>query len=186
MIVDLRIEEANGRAERTVALEMLADVVDGSRDVTLGADKNYDTCDFVRACGNLNVTPHVAKNEGDGRSSAIDDRTTRHPGYENQPAGAQASGGDLGWTKTVANVRRTRYREDAGQRWRRAWWGCLQPPEDFEAGAMGPLRGAGPPRAARPSQACAWSSIPSQPHRNSHISSQVQARPLFFNTLLAA
>ena len=110
LLVDLRIEEANGTAERTVALEMLADVVDGIRDVTLGADKNYDTADFVRACRNLNITPHVAKNEGGRRNSAIDDRTTRHPGYGISQRVRKRVEEIYGWTKTVANFRRTRYK----------------------------------------------------------------------------
>jgi transposase len=110
LLVDLRIEEANGTAERTVALEMLADVVDGIRDVTLGADKNYDTADFVRACRNLNITPHVAKNEGGRRSSAIDGRTTRHPGYGISQRVRKRVEEIYGWTKTVANFRRTRYK----------------------------------------------------------------------------
>ena len=81
LLVDLRIDEANGTAERTVGLEMLADAVDGIREVTLGGDKNYDTRDFIRGCRNMNVTPHVARNITEHRGSGIDGRTTRHPGY---------------------------------------------------------------------------------------------------------
>ena len=47
---------------------------------TLGADKHYDTEDFVQRCRELNVTPHVAQNTS-RRSSRIDERTTRHAGY---------------------------------------------------------------------------------------------------------
>jgi len=110
LLVDLQIEEANGTAERTVALEMMADTVDGIRDVTLGGDKGYDTVDFVRGCRNLNVTPHVAQNEGQHRSSAIDDRTTRHPGYAVSQRVRKRVEEIFGWTKTVANFRRTRYK----------------------------------------------------------------------------
>lgn len=110
LLVDLRIEEANGTAERTVALEMLADNVDGIRDVTVGGDKNFDTVGFVGGCRHLNVTPHVAQNEGKHRSSAIDDRTTRHPGYAVSQRVRKRVEEIFGWTKTVANFRRTRYK----------------------------------------------------------------------------
>jgi len=110
LLLDLRIEEANGTAERTVALEMLADVVDGIREVTLGGDKNYDTVDFVGACRNMNITPHVAQNANERRSSAIDGRTTRHPGYAISQRVRKRVEEIFGWTKTVANFRRTRYK----------------------------------------------------------------------------
>ena len=110
LLVDLRIEEANGTAERTVALEMLADAVDGIRDVTLGGDKGYDTADFVQGCRNMNVTPHVAQNITERRGSAIDDRTTRHPGYAISQRIRKRVEEIFGWTKTVANFRRTRYK----------------------------------------------------------------------------
>jgi hypothetical protein len=110
LLVDLRIEEANGTAERTVGLEMLADVVDGIRDVTLGGDKNYDTVDFVGACRNMNVTPHVAQNASERRRSAIDARTTGHSGYAISQRVRKRVEEIFGWTKTIANFRRTRYK----------------------------------------------------------------------------
>ncbi|MBC7988551.1 MAG: IS5 family transposase [Luteimonas sp.] len=110
LLVDLRIEEANGTAERTVGLEMMADLVDGIRDVTLAGDKNYDTADFVGACRNMNVTPHVAQNITARRGSAIDARTTRHAGYAISQRVRKRVEEIFGWTKTVANFRRTRYR----------------------------------------------------------------------------
>jgi len=110
LLVDLRIDEANGTAERTVALEMLADAVDGIRDVTMGGDKNYDVVDFIRACRNMNVTPHVAQNITEHRGSGIDGRTTRHPGYAVSQRLRKRVEEIFGWTKTVANFRRTRYK----------------------------------------------------------------------------
>jgi transposase len=110
LLVDLRIEDANGTAERTVGLEMLADAVDGIRDVTVGGDKNFDTVDFVNACRNMNVTPHVAQNITERRGSAIDERTTRHPGYTISQRLRKRVEEIFGWTKTVANFRRTRYK----------------------------------------------------------------------------
>ncbi len=47
----------------------------------LGADKAYDTTDFVAACRERKVTPHVAANDTRRGGSAIDGRTTRHSGY---------------------------------------------------------------------------------------------------------
>src|SRR5437899_1296614 len=71
---------ASGYAERAAALELLG-ALDRDRRLTLGADKGYDTRDFVAAVRLLGVTPHVAQNTGHRRRSAIDDRTTRHAGY---------------------------------------------------------------------------------------------------------
>ena len=79
LVVDTRVTQATGTAEREAALAM-AEAIPGQQRVTLGADKNYDTHDFVRELRELRVTPHVAQNTT-GRSSAIDGRTTRHPGY---------------------------------------------------------------------------------------------------------
>lgn len=79
LVVDTRLTPANGFAEREAAIEMLAELASKSRK-TVGADKAYDTADFVQACREIKVTPHVAQNTS-GRSSRIDERTTRHPGY---------------------------------------------------------------------------------------------------------
>ncbi len=78
LVVDVELTEADGYAEREAALAMLTRSVRGP--ATLGADRAYDTRDFVWDLRALGVTPHVAQNE-QGRRSAIDRRTTRHPGY---------------------------------------------------------------------------------------------------------
>lgn len=89
LAVDARVTQAGGKAECEAALAMLADLP-GEKPRTVGADKNYDTTDFVADCRERNVTPHVAQNtyEYDTKSgkrvrrhSRIDGRTTRHPGY---------------------------------------------------------------------------------------------------------
>jgi len=89
LAVDTRLTQANGRAEREAALEMLAELP-GAQTKTVGADKNFDTSDFVAGCRDINVTPHVAQNAYEydtttgkraRRNSNIDARTTRHPGY---------------------------------------------------------------------------------------------------------
>jgi len=79
LVVDERLTKATGRAERETALEMLAELP-GEGGKTVGADKGYDTAEFVARCREIGVTPHVAQNNTN-RSSAIDGRTTRHPGY---------------------------------------------------------------------------------------------------------
>ena len=63
--------QANGTAERDAAMVML-ERVDGCHRVTLGADKGYDTKDFVGELREMNVTPHVAQNEKRPGGSAID------------------------------------------------------------------------------------------------------------------
>lgn len=79
LVVDTRLTRANGTAEREAAIEMLAELPGQARK-SVGADKAYDTESFVKDCRAINVTPHVAQNTS-GRSSRIDQRTTRHPGY---------------------------------------------------------------------------------------------------------
>ena len=79
LVCDERLTHATGTAEREAALEMLADLP-GERGKSVGADKAYDTADFVAHCRAIGVTPHVAQNTTH-RASAIDERTTRHPGY---------------------------------------------------------------------------------------------------------
>ena len=80
LVVDQRLTHASGTAEREAALEMLAAQQPGQARKTVGADKGYDTADFVADCRAIGVTPHVAQSTK-GRASAIDQRTTRHPGY---------------------------------------------------------------------------------------------------------
>jgi hypothetical protein len=80
LIVNTEVFEANGTAERDAALVML-EQIPGTKQVTVGGDKAYDTADFVAECRNLKVTPHVAQNLERPGGSAIDARTTQHAGY---------------------------------------------------------------------------------------------------------
>ena len=80
LIVDARLTRGDGHAERVAALAMIEQRADRPSRVTLGADKGYDAADFVNELRSMNVTPHVAQNTS-RRRSAIDRRTTRHPGY---------------------------------------------------------------------------------------------------------
>jgi len=109
LLMALRVDEANGTAERDNALELLDDVRMSDKRVTLGADKGYDTRDFVARCRERNVTPHVSQNNN-GRRSAIDRRTTRSDGYTISQRLRKRVEEIFGWMKTVGGFRKTRYR----------------------------------------------------------------------------
>jgi transposase len=110
MLVDFRIAEANGKAERDVALQMVGETLMGTERITLGADKGYDTRGFVAGCREMKVTPHVAQNTKRSGGSAIDARTTRASGYSVSQRIRKRVEEIFGWTKTVGNFRKTRYR----------------------------------------------------------------------------
>jgi transposase len=109
LIVTTEVFQANGTAERDAALVMLEQVPGGHR-VTVGADKAYDTKDFVAECRNLKVTPHVAQNTKRTGGSAIDPRTTRHNGYAISQRKRKRIEESFGWLKTIALMRKVRHR----------------------------------------------------------------------------
>ena len=86
------------------------------RAITLAADKGYDAADFVEELRTINVRPHVAQNES-GRRSAIDKRTTRHPGYAASQRIRKRIEEAFGWIKTVAGLRQTKLRGLAKVDW---------------------------------------------------------------------
>jgi transposase len=106
LIVDARLTEANGMAERATALEMIDD--NARPGSTVGGDKNYDTADFVAGCRQRGCTPHVSQNNTN-RRSAIDARTTRHPGYRISTIKRKRIEEPFGWIKTVGGLRKTRH-----------------------------------------------------------------------------
>lgn len=108
LAVDVEFTQANGRAEREAGLEM-AKRLRRKGCKTLGADKGYDTQDFVDGLRELGVTPHVAQNTS-GRSSRIDGRTTRHAGYGQSQKRRKLVEQIFGWMKTTALLRQTRHR----------------------------------------------------------------------------
>jgi transposase len=108
LIVSPRLTTATGTAEREAAEDMLGNLR-GRHRITVGADKAYDTQDFVRSLRTLKATPHVAQN-CKGRESAIDGRTTRHPGYAVSQRLRKRVEEIFGWIKTVGNLRKTRHR----------------------------------------------------------------------------
>ena len=109
LIVNTEVFEANGTAERDAALVML-EQIRGTKQVTVGGDKAYDTADFVAECRNLKVTPHVAQNLGRPGGSAIDARTTQHPGYAISQRKRKRLEECFGWLKTIALLRKVRHR----------------------------------------------------------------------------
>jgi transposase len=108
LVADVEVLPANGTAEREAALEMVANLA-GDPQVTVGADKNYDTKEFVAKARELKATPHVAQNNK-RRKSAIDGRTTRHPGYRISQQKRQRVEEIFGWIKTVGGMRKLRHR----------------------------------------------------------------------------
>jgi IS5 family transposase len=106
LAVQAVLSEANGTAERQAALLMAESIPDHS---TLGADKGYDTKDFVADLRKLKVTPHVAQNTR-GRASAIDRRTTRHLGYDVSQRKRKLVEQIFGWLKTIGLMRKTRHK----------------------------------------------------------------------------
>jgi transposase len=110
LLVDVRITEANGRAEREAALEMIGDSIPGTGRVTVGADKGYDTRDFVRQARDMSATPHVAQNDNAHHRSAIDGRTTKTAGYSVSQRLRKRIEETWGWMKTVGNFRKTRWK----------------------------------------------------------------------------
>ena len=109
LLVDARLTRVSGHAERVAALDMIEPRADRPRAITLGADKGYDAEDFVKELRAMNVTPHVAQNTN-GRSSAIDGRTTRHAGYAVSQRIRKRIEEAFGWIKTIAGQEKTRFR----------------------------------------------------------------------------
>ena len=107
LVVAAEMTPATGTAEREAAVAMVEELADGRR-LTLGADKGYDTTDFVAEMRRLGVTPHVSQNTN-GRRSAIDGRTTRHSGYAISLRVRKRIEEVFGWIKTVGGLRKTRH-----------------------------------------------------------------------------
>ena len=114
LIVEACVTRADGHAERHAALAMIERVADRPSKITVGADKAYDTQDFVNDLRAMNVTPHVAQRYSaqniSRRRSAIDGRVTRHAGYAVSQRIRKRIEEAFGWGKEVGAMRRTRFR----------------------------------------------------------------------------
>jgi hypothetical protein len=82
----------------------------------VGADKNYDTKNFIAEARNPKATPHVAQNIYPRHRSAIDGRTTRHAGYAISQRKRKRVEEIFGWMKTVGGMRKLRHRGPRGLR----------------------------------------------------------------------
>lgn len=108
ILLDILVTQATGTAERDAAITLLRRRRGLHRRSTLGADKAYDTKDFVRQCREQDVTPHVARNNTN-RKSAIDGRVTHHDGYAISQRKRKRVEEGFGWMKTVGATRKLRY-----------------------------------------------------------------------------
>jgi transposase len=109
LIVATSVTAANTKAEREAGVQMLKRLGRKRRRRTVGGDKNFDDARFVRRVRQLGVTPHVAQNLG-RRRSAIDERTTRHAGYQISHQKRKRIEQVFGWIKKVALLAKTRHR----------------------------------------------------------------------------
>jgi transposase len=109
LVVDTELLTCAGTAERDAAM-LMVERLEGTGRVTVGADKGYDTKDFVKEMRHMQATPHVACNEKRPGGSAIDGRTTRHEGYQISQVKRKRIEEVFGWLKTVALLRKTRHR----------------------------------------------------------------------------
>jgi len=110
LIVDTAVTAATGTGERDAAILMLGELPLTRRRITVGADKLYDTRDWIDAVRTMRVTPHVAQNIGRPGGSAIDRRTVRHAGYAVSQRKRKLIEQAFGWMKTVGLLRKLRHR----------------------------------------------------------------------------
>jgi len=104
LIVDVEVTPATGTAEREAALVMLRrERCQQKKRMTVGADRGYDTRDFVKETRLLSVTPHVACKK---KGSAIDGRTTGWEGYGVSQRRRKVVEEPFGWLKTVGGFRK--------------------------------------------------------------------------------
>jgi transposase len=117
LAVAAALTQAAGTAERDMAEALVRRLPRRRGRRTLGADKAYDTKGCVAALRQLGVTPHVAQNTSGRRRSAIDGRTTQHPGYAVSQRKRKRVEEIYGWLKTIGLQRQTRFRGTARVEW---------------------------------------------------------------------
>jgi transposase len=104
-VVEADLRQVSGTVERAAAKAMIVRYSPGAKRITVGADKGFDTADFVADMRALQVTPHIAQNQSH-RRSAIDSRTTRHPGYDISQRKRKQVEEPFGWGKTIGGLAR--------------------------------------------------------------------------------
>jgi transposase len=122
LVVATRLTQASGTAEREAALALVEAHRKDGRRITLGADKAYDVTAFVEALRARRITPHIAVDghvriSGQPRKTAVDQRTTRHPGYAISQRIRKRIEEPFGWIKTIGQLRKTRHRGTARVGW---------------------------------------------------------------------
>src|SRR2546422_8073077 len=105
LVANVCVTAATGTAEREAAVLLLAEAAPPRS--TVGGDKNFDVHAFVAAVRALEITPHVAQK---AVGTAIDRRTTRHPGYAISQQKRKLIEQVFGWMKTVGGLRKLRHR----------------------------------------------------------------------------
>jgi len=112
LIADAMATTADGFAEREAAILMVHEQWRRApwRRRTLGADKAYDTLDFVDLMREQGTTPHVTQNLARPGGSAIDGRTTRHDSYAKSQHARPRIEPAFGWLKTIAWMRKVKLR----------------------------------------------------------------------------
>jgi transposase len=110
LIVHATVTPADGHGERDAAL-MMVQAIRGRHRITVAADKGYDSREFVTNLRAMRATPHVAQYTPTlRRGSAIDGRTTRHPGYARSQHKRKLVEQGFGWMKTIGGLRKLRHR----------------------------------------------------------------------------
>lgn len=109
LVVDVRVTHAVGKAEERAAASM-AVAIKGKHRVTLGGDKGYDSDELLRELRDMGVTPHIAKNDHERRTSSIDQRTLRHDGYHVSQKKRKLVEQIFGWAKTIGSLRKMKHR----------------------------------------------------------------------------
>jgi hypothetical protein len=115
LVIEAALTRAAGLAERLAAVAPVAGCA-GPRPITVGADKGYDTGDFIMELRELGAVPHVAQHTA-GRRSAIDGRNTRHHGYQQSQRARHRIEEAFAWIKTVAGQSKTKHRGLERVRW---------------------------------------------------------------------
>jgi transposase len=111
LIVATDVRPPAYEAEREAGVELLTTLEPRVRRRTLGADKGYDTAEFVTHVRACNTTPHVAPNIHSNKpTSAIDERTTRHAGFDVSQVKRKLVEEGFGWGKTIGGLRKLHHR----------------------------------------------------------------------------
>ena len=113
LVVNARVTQADGYAEREAAKAMINDARQAHEDpdvsITLGADKGYDAKEFIETLQAMNVLPHVAQNTS-GRRSAVPDEIAASVGYQISQTKRKLIEQGFGWAETVGRMRQVMVR----------------------------------------------------------------------------